>query len=195
MSFNVFNLSEAAANPFNFCIRLIEISIGYRILVVSAGFFVFMARIQFPHKSSALTTSFSVRQPPNAPFVLSCPPTAPRLPCGCRRRCKGFLSPFSSHRTDGLFLRKMSVSRSPCSSPCFQFPRRQCLLQYLAEQVKQPACNLPRLAPAVLALFPVCQARLLHVKKLCPGTVDSQSAAQLKGSGCSRSAVPAVSDS
>ncbi len=53
------------------------------------------------------------------------------------------------------------------------------LLQYLAEQVKQPACNLPRLAPAVLALFPVCQVRLLHVKELCPGTVDSQSAAQL----------------
>ena len=38
------------------------------------------------------------------------------------------------------------------------------LLQYLAEQVKQPACNLPRLAPAVLALFPVCQVLLLHVK-------------------------------
>ena len=53
------------------------------------------------------------------------------------------------------------------------------LLQYLAEQVKQPACNLPRLAPAVLALFPVCQVRLLHVKELCPRTVDSQSAAQL----------------
>ena len=48
------------------------------------------------------------------------------------------------------------------------------LLQYLAEQVKQPACNLPRLAPAVLALFPVCQVRLLHVKELCPGTVDSR---------------------
>ena len=53
------------------------------------------------------------------------------------------------------------------------------LLQYLAEQVKKPACNLPRLAPAVLTLFPVCQFRLLHVKELCPGTVDSQSAAQL----------------
>ena len=47
------------------------------------------------------------------------------------------------------------------------------LLQYLAEQVKQPACNLPRLAPAVLALFPACQVRLLHVKELCLGTVDS----------------------
>ena len=53
------------------------------------------------------------------------------------------------------------------------------LLQYLAEQVKQPACNLPCLAPAVLALFPVCQVRLLHVKGLYPGTVDSQSAPQL----------------
>ena len=100
-----------------------------------------------------------------------------------------------SHRTDGLFLRKMSVFSSPCSSPCFQFPRSQCLLQYLAEQVKQLACNLPRLTPSVLALFPVCQVRLLHVKELCPGTVDSQSAAQLKGSGCCCSAVPAVSDS
>ena len=53
------------------------------------------------------------------------------------------------------------------------------LLQYLAEQVKQPACNLPCLAPAVRALFPVCQVRLLHVKELCSGTMDSQSAAQL----------------
>ena len=32
-----------------------------------------MVRMQLPHKSSALTASFSVRQPPNAPFVLSCP--------------------------------------------------------------------------------------------------------------------------
>lgn len=37
-----------------------------------------MARIQFPHKSTALTASFSVRQPPNAPFVLSCPPAESR---------------------------------------------------------------------------------------------------------------------
>lgn len=43
-------------------------------------------------------------------------------------------------------------------------------------------------------LFPVCQVRLLHVKELCTGTVDSQSAAQLTGSGCRRSAVPAVSN-
>ena len=54
------------------------------------------------------------------------------------------------------------------------------LLQYLAEQVKQLACNLPRLVPAVLALFPVCQVvRLLHVKELCPGTVKSLSPVQL----------------
>ena len=32
-----------------------------------------MARTQFPHKSSALTASFRVKQPPNATFVLSCP--------------------------------------------------------------------------------------------------------------------------
>ena len=49
-----------------------------------------MARIQFPHRSSVLTASFSVRQPPNAPVVLSCPPTAPHLPCGCRRRIQDF---------------------------------------------------------------------------------------------------------
>ena len=29
MSFNVFNPSEAAANPFNFCVRLIKISFSY----------------------------------------------------------------------------------------------------------------------------------------------------------------------
>ena len=33
----------------------------------------FMARIQYSHRSSASTVSFSVRQLPNAPFVLSCP--------------------------------------------------------------------------------------------------------------------------
>ena len=134
----------------------------------------FMARIQ----CSALTESFRVRQPSNAPFVLSCPPAGPRLPCGCRRRCKGFpsasswpspfggrsalsvsrtslpsqspslwqapfgqgLSPFSSHRTDGLFLRKMSLSRSPCSSPCFQFPRSQCRLRPFSLRLQTVSC-------------------------------------------------------
>ena len=33
-------MSEAAYNPFNFCVRLIKISISYLIPVVSAGFFV-----------------------------------------------------------------------------------------------------------------------------------------------------------
>ena len=52
-----------------------------------------MTRIQFPHKSPALTASFRVRQPPNAPFVPSCSPTAPRLPYGClTRRYTGFPS-------------------------------------------------------------------------------------------------------
>ncbi len=40
MSFNVFNMSEAATNPFNFRIRPIKITILYRFPVVSAGFFV-----------------------------------------------------------------------------------------------------------------------------------------------------------
>ena len=35
-----FTLSEAATNPFNFCVRLIKISILYLFPVVSAGFFV-----------------------------------------------------------------------------------------------------------------------------------------------------------
>lgn len=78
----------------------------------------FMARIQFPHMSSALTASFSVRQPPNELFVLSCPSAAPRLPCGYRRRCKCFPSASSwpwpsGDRSD------LSVSRTslPSQSP------------------------------------------------------------------------------
>ena len=35
-----FTPSEAATNPFNFCVRLIKISISYLFPVVSAGFFV-----------------------------------------------------------------------------------------------------------------------------------------------------------
>ena len=51
----------------------------------------FMARIQFPHKSSALTASFfRVRQPPNSTFVLSCPTAEQRLPCGCGKDVKAF---------------------------------------------------------------------------------------------------------
>ena len=37
----------------------------------------FMARMQFPRMSYALTASFRVWQPPNAPFILSCQPMAP----------------------------------------------------------------------------------------------------------------------
>ena len=36
-----------------------------------------MARMQFPRMSYALTASFRVWQPPNAPFILSCQPMAP----------------------------------------------------------------------------------------------------------------------
>lgn len=43
----------------------------------------FMTRKKFSHKRSALTASFRVRQPPNAPFVLSYPSVEPRLSCGC----------------------------------------------------------------------------------------------------------------
>ena len=40
MSFNVFNLNEAADNPFLRCIRLIKISILYLFPVVSTGLFI-----------------------------------------------------------------------------------------------------------------------------------------------------------
>ena len=36
-----------------------------------------MARMQFPRMSYALTASFRVCQPPNAPFILACQPMAP----------------------------------------------------------------------------------------------------------------------
>ena len=36
--------------------------------------------------------TFRFRQPPTALYSLSYPPTAPRSPCGCRRRCTGFPS-------------------------------------------------------------------------------------------------------
>ena len=74
----VFNPSEAATNPFNFCIRLIKISILYLFPVVSTGFLCLflMTSGQFLRKNSALTACFRVRQPPYSPFGLSCPPTA-----------------------------------------------------------------------------------------------------------------------
>ena len=37
----------------------------------------FMARMQFPRMSYALTASFRVWQPPNTPFILSCQPMVP----------------------------------------------------------------------------------------------------------------------
>ena len=79
----------------------------------------FMARIQFPHKSYALAASFRVRRPPNAPFVLSCPPDTPRLQCGCRRRHTGFPSAssrsrqFRAHSTPILQAQKRLKPHSP----------------------------------------------------------------------------------
>ena len=73
-------MSEAADNSFNFCIRLIKISIIYMFPVVSAGLFICFSwrGYSFPTRAA----SFRVRQPSNAPFVLSYQPTEPRLPCG-----------------------------------------------------------------------------------------------------------------
>ena len=156
---------EAAANPFNFCVRLIKISILYLFPVVSAGFFVRFSWRGYssPHMNSALTASFSVRQPPNEPFVLSCPPARPRLPCGCRRRCKGFPS---------------------ASSWPWPFGDRNAL--------SGSRTSLPSQSPS-----------LWQVPSLCRPTAYSSSMAvsdllsrrRISGSGCCRSAVPAVSDS
>ena len=134
MSFNVFNLREAADNPFNFCVRLIKISYLYLFPVVSAGFFClyFMARIQFPHKSYALTASF---------FCVRQSSSLWQVPFG-----QG-LSPFSSHRTDGLFLRKMSVFRSPCSSHCFRFPHSPYLLRPFSLRPQTVSCASSGSAP------------------------------------------------
>ena len=49
-----------------------------------------MARIPFPHRNFSLAASICVGLPPNALFVLSCQPTAPRLPCGCEEDVKDF---------------------------------------------------------------------------------------------------------
>ena len=40
LSFNVFTLNKTVINPFNFCVRLIKISILYLFPVVSTRFFV-----------------------------------------------------------------------------------------------------------------------------------------------------------
>ena len=40
VSFNVSTLSEAGDNPFNFCVRLIKISIIYLFPTILVGFFV-----------------------------------------------------------------------------------------------------------------------------------------------------------
>ena len=45
-----------------------------------------------PPGSAFLCACFRFRRPPAVLSVLSCPPAAPRLPCGCRRRCTGFPS-------------------------------------------------------------------------------------------------------
>lgn len=55
----------------------------------------FMARIEPPPQEIRNGYMFPHQATTNALFVLFCPPTAPRLPCGCQRRCKGFPSALS----------------------------------------------------------------------------------------------------
>lgn len=75
-----------------------QFHIGFRSSTKPVFCLFFMARRQFPNRSLALAASFRVRRPPNAPFVLSCPPDTPRLQCGCRRRHTGFPSASSRSR-------------------------------------------------------------------------------------------------
>ena len=94
-----------------------------------------MARIQFSHKSFALAASFSVRQSPNAPFVLFCPTVRPRVPCGCRRRYIGFPSASSWPRPSGD-RSALSVSRTnlPSQSPSLL------ILVFVEDGLRADAC-------------------------------------------------------
>ena len=51
-----------------------------------------MTEAQLPLGSTFLCACFRFRRPPAVLSVLSCLPAAPRLQCGCRRRCTGFPS-------------------------------------------------------------------------------------------------------
>ncbi len=73
---------------------------NYNFISVSGSFgriflSVFHGEDTVPPQEIHIGLSFSVRQPPNAPFVLSNPPTA-RQPCVCRTRSTGFPSASSS---------------------------------------------------------------------------------------------------
>lgn len=96
LSFNVFNMSEAATNPLNFCVRLIKISILYLSPVVSAGFFVcfswrgYSSPERNPHWLKCQCQA-AAKRAIRSILSANCTP-----PCGCRTRSTGFPSASSN---------------------------------------------------------------------------------------------------
>ena len=96
LSFNVFNMSEAATNPFNFCVRLIKISILYLSPVVSAGFFVCFSWREYssPERNThwlKCQCQAAAKRAIRSILSANCTP-----PCGCRTRSTGFPSASSN---------------------------------------------------------------------------------------------------
>lgn len=77
------------------------------------------------------------------------------------------------HRGDYLQVLRLSDSKQVGRSFMLPF-HLPYLLQYLVQQLKLPSCNLSCLTFRVLALLPVCQIRLLNIKVLGPGTVETR---------------------
>ena len=211
-----------------------------------------MARIQFPHRSSALTASFSVRHRQTSPLSYPvrqrdhvCRVDAEEDVTDFRQLRPGldpseivvlFLGPErATHRSrphsgkflsDKVFLLLLLTERMASFHEKCQYPVRLAAIPVFSSRIARISSDYFRVDqyvvdlrseldalhllaphyrsqmwlaethyPDELALFPVCQVRLLHVKELRPWMVDAQSAAQLTGSGCCSSAVPAVSDS
>lgn len=92
MSFNVFNLSEAATNPFNFCVRLIKISILYLFPIASSRIFlsVFQDKDTVPKQDLCFDCMFPRQAAAKRIFVLFLQPTAPSFPHDCQRKCTGW---------------------------------------------------------------------------------------------------------
>ena len=81
-------------DPIHSCVRVTKFTFLYLIPVVSAGFFVYYLwqGCRSPANAHFYVHVFVFRQVPAVLSALYCPPAAPRLPCGCRRRCTGFPS-------------------------------------------------------------------------------------------------------
>ena len=87
-------LPKQPIGPIRFCFQSIKFTFLYLIPVVSAGLFVHFQwqRRSFPCESTFPCACFRFRSPPAVLSALFCPPAAPHLLCGCRRRCRGFPS-------------------------------------------------------------------------------------------------------